>query len=121
MASGGLGFGLPAAVGIAMAERRRVICFVGDGSAMYSIQALWTAAQHELPLTIVVLNNGGYGALRAFGTLMQSKNLPPMDLPGIDFQALARGLGCKSCKGQQGSGCYGSAFQSCARAWSRDC
>ena len=96
MASGGLGFGLPAAVGIAMAERRRVICFVGDGSAMYSIQALWTAAQHELPLTIVVLNNGGYGALRAFGTLLQSKNLPPMDLPGIDFQALARGFGCKS-------------------------
>ena len=58
MASGGLGFGLPAAVGIALGRPGiRTVCLIGDGSAMYSIQALWTAAQRKLPLTVVVINN----------------------------------------------------------------
>ena len=58
MASGGLGYGLPAAVGIALRRpAMRIVCLIGDGSAMYSIQALWTAAQHKLPLTVVVINN----------------------------------------------------------------
>src|ERR1700694_5960599 len=52
MASGGLGFGLPASVGLALARPNcRTVCLIGDGSAMYSIQALWTAAQRQLPLT----------------------------------------------------------------------
>ena len=96
MASGGLGYGLPAAVGVALAERRRVVCLVGDGSAMYSIQALWTAVRHELPLTIVVLNNAGYGALKSFNKVMQTSNVPGIELPGIDFVSLATAFGCKS-------------------------
>jgi benzoylformate decarboxylase len=95
MASGGLGYGAAAAVGLALADPSRpVIGIVGDGSAMYSIQALWTAARHQLPITYVVLNNGGYGAMRAFSQLMTSKAPPGIDLPLLDFLALARGHGC---------------------------
>ena len=61
---------------------------------MYSIQALWTAAQRKLPLTIVVINNAGYGAMRSFSQVMQVRNVPGLDLPGIDFVKIAQGLGC---------------------------
>jgi benzoylformate decarboxylase len=95
MASGGLGHSLPAAVGIAMARPHvRTVCLVGDGSAMYSIQALWTAAQRKLPLTVVVINNEGYGAMRAFSQVMQVRNVPGLDMPGIDFAKIAEGMGC---------------------------
>jgi benzoylformate decarboxylase len=95
MASGGLGFGLPASVGIALAHPgRRTVCLIGDGSAMYSIQALWTAAQRQLPLTVVVINNEGYGAMRSFSQVMQVRKVPGLDLPGIDFVRIAQGLGC---------------------------
>jgi len=95
MASGGLGYGLPASVGIALGRPdRRTVCLVGDGSAMYSIQALWTAAQRKLPLTVVVINNAGYGAMRSFSQVMQVRNVPGLDLPGIDFVQIAQGLGC---------------------------
>jgi benzoylformate decarboxylase len=95
MASGGLGYGLPASVGIALGHPgRRTVCLIGDGSAMYSIQALWTAAQRKLPLTVVVVNNAGYGAMRSFSQVMQVRNVPGLDLPGIDFVAIAQGLGC---------------------------
>jgi benzoylformate decarboxylase len=95
MASGGLGFGLPAAVGTALGRPGiRTVCLVGDGSAMYSIQALWTAAQRKLPLTVVVINNSGYGAMRSFSQVMQVRNVPGLDLPGIDFVAIAQGMGC---------------------------
>jgi benzoylformate decarboxylase len=95
MASGGLGWSLPASVGIALGyPQRRTVCLIGDGSAMYSIQALWTAAQRKLPLTVVVINNAGYGAMRSFSQVMQVRNVPGLDLPGIDFVKLAQGLGC---------------------------
>jgi len=95
MASGGLGYSLPASVGIALGRPNiRTVCLVGDGSAMYSIQALWTAAQRKLPLTVVVINNAGYGAMRSFSQVMQVRNVPGLDLPGIDFVLLAQGLGC---------------------------
>lgn len=95
MASGGLGYSLPAAVGLAMASPgRRVIAIIGDGSMMYSIQALYTAAQLRLPVTVVVLNNAGYGAMRAFSQMMGTDNAPGIDLPGLDFTALAKGHGC---------------------------
>jgi benzoylformate decarboxylase len=95
MASGGLGYGLPASVGIALGRPDvRTVCVVGDGSAMYSIQALWTAAQRKLPLTVIVINNAGYGAMRSFSQVMQVRNVPGLDLPGIDFVAIAQGLGC---------------------------
>ncbi|HTY66374.1 MAG TPA: benzoylformate decarboxylase [Alphaproteobacteria bacterium] len=95
MASGGLGFALPASVGVALARPgQRVVCIIGDGSAMYSIQALWTAAQHKLPLTVVVLNNGGYGAMRAFSRRFNIGALPGIDIAGLDFAALAKAQGC---------------------------
>ena len=95
MASGGLGYSLPASVGIALGRPDiRTVCLIGDGSAMYSIQALWTAAQRKLPLTVVVINNLGYGAMRSFSQVMQVRNVPGLDLPDIDFVLLAKGMGC---------------------------
>jgi benzoylformate decarboxylase len=95
MASGGLGYSLPAAVGMALGRGdRHTVCLIGDGSAMYSIQALWTAAQRKLPLTAVVINNAGYGAMRSFSQVMQVRNVPGLDLPGIDFVKIAEGMGC---------------------------
>jgi benzoylformate decarboxylase len=102
MASGGLGFGLPAAVGFALADpSRRVVCVVGDGSAMYSLQGLWTAAQHRAPLTVVIVNNRGYGAMRAFSQVLGVRNPPGIDLPDLDFVHLAAGLGCPGCRVSQ--------------------
>jgi benzoylformate decarboxylase len=95
MASGGLGYGLPASVGVALGRPQvRTVCLIGDGSAMYSIQALWTAAQRKLPLTVVVINNAGYGAMRSFSQVMQVRNVPGLELPGIDFVRIAEGMGC---------------------------
>ena len=95
MASGGLGYSLPAAVGVALGRRGgRTVCLIGDGSAMYSIQALWTAAQRKLPLTVVVINNSGYGAMRSFSQVMQVRNVPGLELPDIDFVKIAQGMGC---------------------------
>jgi benzoylformate decarboxylase len=94
-ASGGLGWAIAAAVGVALAEpRRKVICLVGDGSALFSIQALWTAAQHRLPIAFVVLNNAGYGALKSFASIMRIADPPGTELPGVDFVSIARGFGC---------------------------
>ena len=99
MASGGLGYALPAAVGVALARAEAgndagVVCLIGDGSLMYSVQALWTAAQHRLPLSVVVLNNRGYGAMRSFSRVMGTRGVPGIDLPGLDLTAIARGHGC---------------------------
>jgi benzoylformate decarboxylase len=97
MASGGLGYSLPAAVGMALGRGSvRTVCLIGDGSAMYSIQALWTAAQRKLPLTVVVINNSGYGAMRSFSQVMQVRNVPGLELPGLDFVKLAQGHGCEA-------------------------
>jgi len=97
-ASGGLGFGLPAAVGMAMglAERRAerpVVAVIGDGSANYGITALWTAAQHRVPVTFVILRNGTYGALRWFGGLLGTPDVPGTEIPGLDFTRIAEGYG----------------------------
>jgi len=95
MTSGGLGFSLPASVGLALGRPHiRTVCLIGDGSAMYSIQVLWTAAQRKLPLTVVVINNSGYGAMRSFSQVMQVRNVPGLDLPGIEFVKIAEGMGC---------------------------
>lgn len=99
-ASGGLGFGLPAAVGLALAERhtrrnRRVIAVIGDGSAQYSIQALWTAVQHDLPIAFVILRNAAYAILRAFAAFEHAPGVPGLDLPGLDFVKTAEGYGCE--------------------------
>jgi benzoylformate decarboxylase len=95
MASGGLGYSLPASVGVALANpERRIICLIGDGSMMYSVQALWTAVQHRLKLSVIVINNGGYGAMRAFSQVLNVRSPPGIDLPGLDFVSLAAGMGC---------------------------
>lgn len=101
MASGGLGYALPAAVGVALATSKRVICVIGDGSSMYSIQAIWTAVQLNLPLTVIVLNNSGYGAMRSFSKIMQSQAIPGLDLPNIDFVQLAESMGCHATRVSQ--------------------
>lgn len=93
-AAGGLGFGLPGAVGVALAQPDRpVVGVIGDGSANYGITALWTAAQHRVPLTVVLLRNGTYGALRWFGDLLGVPDAPGMDIPGLDFTRIAEGYG----------------------------
>jgi benzoylformate decarboxylase len=76
---------------------RKVIRVIGDGSAMYSIQTLWTAVQLRLDVTYIVLNNRKYGAMKRFGGVLgfpADACLPGTDLPGLDFVALAQGHGC---------------------------
>ncbi|MEU3552781.1 benzoylformate decarboxylase [Streptomyces fragilis] len=96
-AAGGLGFGLPGAVGVALAQPDRpVVGVIGDGSANYGITALWTAAQLRVPLTVVLLRNGTYGALRWFGGLLGVPDAPGLDIPGLDFTRIAEGYGVRS-------------------------
>jgi benzoylformate decarboxylase len=93
--SGALGWGLPLAVGRALAGTgERVVCLLGDGSSMYSIQALWTAARHDAPVTFVVLNNNGYEAVKELGRRIGIPSIPGTDIHGIDFVTVAEGLGC---------------------------
>jgi benzoylformate decarboxylase len=93
-ASGGLGYGMPAAIGVALARPAdKVIAILGDGSSMYAIQALFSAAQLGLPISFIVINNGRYQALHNFGQLFGMQSLPGTILPDLDFCALARGQG----------------------------
>jgi benzoylformate decarboxylase len=93
-ASGGLGHGLPAAVGVALGRpARKVIGLIGDGSAMYSIQGLWTAAELQLPVAFVIVNNRSYQALVEFGQHFKLSQLPGTQLPHLDFCGLARSQG----------------------------
>ena len=100
LASGGIGWGLPASVGVSLANPRRpVVCFSGDGSAMYSIQALWTAAHHKLPLSVVIANNGGYRIIKQrLLAFHGDDNYVGMDFvdPPVDFTGIARSLGLEA-------------------------
>ena len=93
--NGILGFGLPAAVGLQMANpNRRVVCPVGDGSIQYSVQALWTAVQQKTPVIVIVLRNSDYTALKSFCDFTQvGRNVHGMDIPGIDIVKIAEGYG----------------------------
>lgn len=96
-AAGGLGFGLPAAVGVQLAQpQRRVVALIGDGSANYGITALWTAAQYRVPVVFIILKNGTYGALRWFAGVLKAEDSPGLDVPGLDFCAIAKGYGVKA-------------------------
>jgi benzoylformate decarboxylase len=96
-AAGGLGFGIPVALGVQLAcPDRRVIALIGDGSANFSITGLWTAAQHRIPAVFIILKNGTYGALRWFAEVLQVQDVPGLDVPGIDFCALAQGYGVRA-------------------------
>ncbi len=93
-ASGGLGHGLPAAIGVAMARPdERVIAILGDGAAMYAIQGLWTAAQLKLSMTFIIVNNRRYEALHVFGQHFGLQTLEGTDLSGLDFVSIAQGQG----------------------------
>jgi benzoylformate decarboxylase len=98
---GGIGWGLPAAIGVKLAQPGRpVVALVGDGSAMYTNQSLWTAAHYALPVVFVILNNRSYRILKQRlyalkGTAAQEDRYIGMDLeqPAIDFVGLAAALG----------------------------
>ena len=97
LASGGLGFGVPGAVGISLAQPGRpVVAVIGDGSSMYGVQALWTAAHLKLPITYVIANNRSYRILKERLVSMRAPDrFTGMDMrdPEIDFTGLARSLG----------------------------
>lgn len=96
-AAGGLGFGLPAAVGVQLAvPGRQVIAVIGDGSANYGITALWTAARYGIPVIFLILKNGTYGALRWFAKILEAGETPGLDVPDIDFISLASGYGVRA-------------------------
>ena len=96
-ASGGIGWGIAGCLGIQLAHPDRpVVSIVGDGSAMYSIQALWTAAHMKLPVTYVIANNKGYRILKQrLLAFHGNDNFIGMDFvePEIDFVGLARSMG----------------------------
>jgi benzoylformate decarboxylase len=100
LASGGIGWGLPASVGVSLANPNRpVVCYSGDGSSMYSIQSLWTAANHKLPLTFVIVNNGGYRIIKqrllAFHGDDHYVGMDFID-PPVDFTGVAKSLGLEA-------------------------
>ena len=100
LASGGIGFAMGGAIGVSLAlPGRPVIAVVGDGSAMYSIQALWTAAHFNLPVTYVILNNSSYRILKErMVSFRGARSFGGMDLrePAIGFKTLAESLGVRA-------------------------
>lgn len=100
VSSGGLGtmgFGLPAAIGMALAQpERKVICFSGDGSLMMNIQELATAAEEDLDIKIIILNNDHLGLVRQQQTLFYDKNLSAVKFrQKVDFALAAKAMGLK--------------------------
>ena len=91
---GAIGIGLPLAVGAAVAAPdRRVLCLESDGSAMYTIQGLFSAFQEQANVSFVILNNGAYAALTGFSAEFGMNHVPGCDLAGIDFVRLAKAQG----------------------------
>jgi benzoylformate decarboxylase len=96
-ASGGLGWGLPGAVGLQLGDpSRRVVALLGDGAVHYSVSGLWTAAQYNVPVVFVVARNSEYAALKKFTRLMQAPDTPGLELPGLDIPAIATAYGVQS-------------------------
>ena len=98
-ASGGLGWNAPAAVGIALAQKksgsgRPVVAVIGDGALQYSVQSLYTAAQLKLKLVYIVPCNAEYAILKEFAVLEKTPNVPALDVPGLDIVSTAKGFGC---------------------------
>jgi benzoylformate decarboxylase len=96
-----LGWGAPAAVGIALAQQhggaeRPVVAFIGDGSFQYSVQCLATAAQYRLKVIFVVPCNGEYAVLKDLSVLENTPNMPGLDLPELDIVSTAKGFGCSA-------------------------
>lgn len=95
-ASGGLGFALPASVGVSLARPDKpVIALIGDGSSLYAIQALWTAAKFNCRLSVIIIDNQGYSALKGLAREFGLEAIGS-DVEGLDFRALAKGFGVPS-------------------------
>lgn len=105
---GAIGWGLPAAIGAAIAApRRKIICLEGDGSAMYTIQALWTLAREQLDVTVVLFANRDYAILQyeyqrvgATGMGSNARSMLHIGSPDIDFVNLARSMGVEAVRVQ---------------------
>jgi benzoylformate decarboxylase len=96
-ASGGLGFGLSAAVGVQLAQpERQVVCVLGEGSAQYAITAFWSAAAYKVPVKFLVLRNNEYSILKWFAALEDVSGAPGLDLPNLDVAATAESYGVPS-------------------------
>ena len=96
-AGGGLGYGLPAAIGVQLGvPDRRVVAVIGDGSMQYAIAALWSAVAYEVPLTILVLRNEEYAILKWFAEFEGEMGSPGLDVPGLDSVAIASGYGMRA-------------------------
>jgi len=94
-AMGGLGFGLPAAIGVRMAEPHRpVVAVVGDGSSLYGIQALWSAARYGCGVLFVVLANGRYAVMDRLAEQHGAGKAPWPAFEEVSISRLAEGLGC---------------------------
>jgi len=88
-ASGGLGFGISAAVGVQLAQPGRpVVCVLGEGSAQYAITGLWSAVAYEAPVPFLVLRNEEYAILKWFGSIEGVDGAPGLDLPELDLGGL---------------------------------
>jgi len=92
-ASGGLGYGLPGAIGVGLGQGDKVIAVLGDGAAMYTIQGLYAANREGANVSFVILNNGAYSALTGFSAEFGMNSVPGCDLSGLDFVALAKAQG----------------------------
>jgi benzoylformate decarboxylase len=96
-ASGGLGFGLAAALGVQLAQpERQVVCVLGEGSAQYAITAFWSAAAYAIPVKFLVLRNHEYSILKWFASLENVTGAPALDLPHLDVAATAQSYGVPS-------------------------
>jgi benzoylformate decarboxylase len=95
-AMGGLGFSLPASIGVRMADPGRpVVAILGDGSSLYAIQGLWSAARYGVGTLFVILANGRYAIMDRLAEQAGSTGVWP-DFEAIDICAIARGFGCEA-------------------------
>jgi benzoylformate decarboxylase len=93
-AGGGLGFGLPAAIGVQLAQPDRpVVCVIGEGSVQYAVSAFWSAVAYDVPVTFLVLRNSEYAILKWFAEVESVAGAPGLDLPKLDVAAVAAGYG----------------------------
>jgi benzoylformate decarboxylase len=101
-ASGCIGWGLPASLGVALGTSRRpVVALVGDGSALFGLQALWTAAKYQIPVIMVVLDNQGYAAIKWGFSMYPDRRASQgadlgCDLGDVNFPQLAHAFGINS-------------------------
>jgi acetolactate synthase-1/2/3 large subunit len=102
---GSIGYGMPAAIGAAIAcPDRKVMCLTGDGSAMYTVQSLWTMARESLDITVLIFANRSYQILRGELTNVGAGNPGPraidmlsLDRPALDWAQMARSMGVEAC------------------------